>query len=820
MQKIPKQKGNMMKTVNLNRDWQFKNVTLSKGKADGEGWNKVDLPHDFSIELERNADVVGGSSNAYIPGGIGWYEKELDIPSDWLNKRILLDIEGVYMNANVFVNKQLLAKHPYGYTGFQVDLTGWLHSGLNHLKIEACNAGMANTRWYSGSGIYRPVKLLVADKLFAHPWGISIKNTHVSEAHSTVSISTMISYENRDLADIVLRHTVLAGQSIVTSSEKVITDELLNVSIEDNNYNKNPLNTIFTEKSESAALLIHHKVQMDMEVDNARLWSLEDPFLYILKTEIIEGGKVIDTQNTSFGIRSIAVDANNGFLLNGIPVKMKGGCVHHDCGILGSAAYKRAEERKVELLKASGFNAIRCAHNPPSVAFLDACDRLGMLVIDEAFDCWRHGKNPGDYNQVFEDWWQRDIASMVNRDKNHPSVVIWSTGNEILERDGCSNGAVWAKKLAAEVRSLDDSRPITNALCELWVPKNETETIEEKNKKWEDATTEFTEPLDIVGYNYLLHRYEGDAARYPGRVICGTETFPYDAFDYWEATEKLPYVIGDFVWTSMDYLGEAGLGHVRYDAKESFSMPYPWHHANCGDIDICGRKRPQSYYRDCVWGIAKVPYIGVYHPDKYGMKYELSRWGWPEVYANWNWGDIAGKPCRIDVYSMEDEVKLMLNGKEVGRAPAGKANKYIATFDVSYEPGVLEAIGIKNGMEVSKSQLITSGSPKSIQLVADRVRLDGGFGDLSYIHAQVVDDAGNIVTDATNRLFFTAAGKGNLLAVGNGNPKSTEMYVGNTRSAYQGTATAVARSNGEPGEMLITVSGEGLATATITIEIA
>lgn len=834
-----------MQIIELNRNWRFKNSTASKNLKESEGWKTVDLPHDFSIELDRSEDTTGGGSNAHYPGGIGWYEKELDVPEAWLKQALVLNIEGIYMNSAVYVNGHLLARQPYGYTSYQVNLSGWLKAGKNKIKLEANNAGMANTRWYSGSGVYRPVQLLVSDKTHVNPWDITIITPIALEKESKVVVKTRVNRQSREVNGIPAALLTLDTRKAENAEDLGFLYEEVVKKVAESEGDTRDSDVSFADDALVDVVVLRHTIlakdrvvatheekmmlllgdSLNLEntfiIPNARLWTVENPFLYELKTEIIRGNEVIDTNRTSFGIRTVSVGFESGLLLNGQKIKMKGGCVHHDCGLLGTAAYARAEERKVELLKASGYNAVRCAHNPPSVAFLDACDRLGMLVIDEAFDCFRCGKNPGDYSLSFEDWWQRDMLSMIFRDRNHPSIVLWSTGNEIIERNGTSNGAGWSKILADFVRRIDDTRPVTNALCDSWQNWTGDVSVDQKMTLWELETEGFASALDVVGYNYLLYRYEHDVSRYPNRIICGTETFPKDAFDYWEATEKYSHIIGDFVWTSLDYLGESGIGHAHYGDDKDPGTPFPWHQANCGDIDICGTKRPQSYYRDCIWGISEKPYIAVLHPDNFGKKETLSQWGWPDVSANWNWNGFEGKLVKVDVYSREEEVVLFLNGVKVGRKPAGKANKYLTSFDVTYATGKLEAVGFTDNKEMNRHSIQSTGEPAAIRLSADRSQLNGLFGDLSYITAEVVDAEGNVVTDAENMLYFAASGGGSLLAVGNGNPKSTEKYTGNVRSVYNGIATAVVRGGGGKGkgkgDILLTVSGEGLKPASIVI---
>jgi len=788
-----------MQKQNLDRQWYFQPVCTSHNWWLRPKAVLVDLPHDFSISQKRDPNTLAGASNGYFPGGVADYEKTIFVPEDWKGKKVLLEFEGVYMNATVRFNNQIVAQHPYGYTSFHCDLTPYLlYNRENKIRVTVNNGAIPNTRWYSGSGIYRHVWLLLGESVHIAPWGVYVTTPEVSTERSSLCVKTTLNSVETSPSRVIVRSTLLAAcGSVAASAESELE--------------------VPPEGTAEAT--------QNLTVSPARLWSVEDPYLYTLRSEVIRDGVVIDSTQTMVGIRSISFSRERGFELNGVPMKLKGGCVHHDCGLLGAAAYDRAEERKVELLKKSGFNAVRCAHNPPSPAFLDACDRLGMLVIDEAFDCWREGKNPHDYSVFFEEWWQRDLASMILRDRNHPSIIMWSTGNEIVERDGRSEGYAYAKKLADFVRSLDNTRAVTNAICVIYpdplvsgLAVNVTE-IPEGYDYWGELTCKFAEPLDVVGYNYLRHRYESDGKKYPNRLICGTETFPKEAFEYWNAVEAHPYVIGDFVWTALDYLGEAGIGHVWYNGEKAWLGDYPWHQAFCGDIDICGFKRPQSYYRDCVWGISKAPYIAVYKPQYYGKDHVISAWGWPDVVSSWTWPGFEGKPVKVDIYSADCEVELILNGKSLGRKAAGWENRYIASFELTYEPGTLEAIGYRNGEQVSHTVLKTAGAPAAIRLTPDRDKLKAQFGDLSYVTVEVLDAEGNVVHNADNELFFTVCGVGSLLAVGNGNPVSEEMYVGNRRRVHEGRAMAVVRASGEAGEILLTVSAEGLRPANLSIRV-
>ena len=757
--------------------------------VDNDGF-PVDLPHDYSIILKRDPQTPAGASNGFFPGGLGCYKKTLFIPEEWTGKKVGLEFEGVYMNAAVHVNKQLAARHPYGYTSFFCDLTPYLDYGRdNIISVNVNNGALPNTRWYSGSGIYRHVWLEVREPVHIAPWGVFVTAPEVASENSTVAVRTTIENSAPAKDGVKLRSILLAEDD----TEVAISEQAVAIPAEG--------------KSE---------VLQSLTVSPAKLWSIETPYLYTLRSEIIKEDKVIDAKLTKVGIRSISFDVDHGFRLNGISLKLKGGCVHHDCGLLGTAAYDRAEERKVELHKANGFNAIRCAHNPPSPAFLDACDRLGILVIDEAFDCWRENKTPNDYALFFEEWWERDLTAMILRDRNHPCIIMWSTGNEIIERDGRSEGNEYARKLADFVRTLDATRVVTNALCPIPGVNHQYELA--GDDPWGNRTEKFAEPLEVVGYNYLRQRYENDGVKYPGRIICGSETYPSEAFEYWREVERLPHVIGDFVWTSMDYLGEAGIGRVWYGERKGWLGDYPWHMAYCGDIDICGFKRPQSHYRDCVWGISKAPYIAVHKPQNHGKTTGMMAWAWPDVSSAWDWPGFEGKPVFIDLYCADSEVELFLNGRSLGRKVSGKPSQYKTSFETSYEPGKLVAVGYENGIATSRTALKTAGKPVAIRLTPDRKVLRPATIDLSYITVEIVDAEGNVVYNAAHELYFTVCGVGILLAVGNGNPLTEEMYIGNQRKVHDGRAMVVIKSTGELGMIQLTTTADGFPASSVTLE--
>jgi len=767
-------------------------------------WQPVNLPHDLSITRERSAAYPTAGGGGYAWSGVVTYRKRFQAPEEWRGQSVQLEFEGVYMNAEVSINRELVALHPYGYTSFLVDLTPYLKvGGENELVVTVNNSAQPNSRWYSGTGIYRHVWLRTAPAAHIRPWGVFVTTPQVTPAASTVSVTTEV---DGATGGSVLRSRILdASGAEVARVESPVQGE---------------------------------RVEQTLTVQDARLWSVDAPAMYSLVSELLVGGAVADSERTSFGIRTFSMDVKSGFRLNGVPMKLKGGCVHHDNGLLGAASYDRAEERKIELMKASGYNAIRCAHNPPAPAMLDACDRLGMLVIDETFDCWRMGKNPNDYHLYFEDWWQRDTESMVRRDRNHPSIIAWSIGNEVPERTGISDGYAWVKKQADFVRALDSTRPVTSALPFLFEemfadpeamaqnltdmqsmfdPKRFTPT-DVATDRWGNLTGEFNQALDLVGYNYLYPRYAWDGERFPQRVMAGTETFPYNAYEYWKETERWPYVIGDFVWTSIDYLGESGIGKVTFgEGGMSFGAQFPYHLANCGDIDICGLKRPQSYFRDILWGVRSAPYIAVLDPQHFGQKAAFNQWGWDPVEESWSFPGREGQTTRVDVYSAAAEVELLVNGVSAGRKPAGDASKNKASFEVVYQPGMIEAVSYTGGKESGRTSLNTAGRPAGLALSADRAGLRAEFGDLAYVTVEIRDAQGQRVPWAEAEVTLEVSGAGDLLAIGTANPTSEELYVGSRRKAWQGRLMAVVRATGQPGPVTLKAQVEGLPPAEITL---
>ena len=559
--------GNIQRKQLFDYDWKFYLGDVPKASTkefNDEDWRNLDLPHDWSIEGKIDSKNPMGGAGGYFPAGIGWYRKTFSVSSTLKGKRVSIYFEGVYMNSEVFINGKSLGVHPYGYTAFSYDLTPYLDfNNVNILSVRVDNSQQINCRWYSGSGIYRHVWLYVTDPIHIADWGVGITTPEVSSEKATAQIKTVLKNETGSQQSIILKTLLLDANT--------------------NNAGDNQINVELSANSEK-------EINQTLTVSKPMLWTPDTPYLYQAQLQILKHNNMIDETKTTFGIRSIKFTVENGFQLNGKTVKINGGCVHHDNGCLGAAAFDRAEERRVELLKAAGFNAIRTSHNPPSEKFLDACDKLGMMVIDESFDGWKESKTPFDYAKIFNDWWQRDLEAMVLRDRNHPSIIMWSVGNEIIERKK-PEAVETAKMLVDCIHKIDPTRPVTSAMT-----------------TW-DQDWEIFDPLfavhDIGGYNYQLHRAASDHKRVPSRIIVQTESYPRDAFSNWKMVQNHNYIIGDFVWTAMDYLGESGIGRYYYPGEtkgEHWEADfYPWHGAYCGDIDLIGWRKPISHYRNILY---------------------------------------------------------------------------------------------------------------------------------------------------------------------------------------------------------------------------
>lgn len=744
-------------------------------------WRKVDLPHDWSIEdipgtsSPFDRDAVGQVSTGFTVGGTGWYRKRFTLPPMLKDKHLYIQFDGVYMNTDVWLNGVHLGTHPYGYTSFWFDIAPYVEKEKeNVLSVQVKNEGQ-NSRWYSGSGIYRHVWLIGVEPVHVHQWGTYITTPEVSASSAQVKIETRVRNTTWQPATVTLVTTFLSagGQEVarVQSQSEVPADTTADIA-------------------------------QQARIPSPDRWSPESPSMYYAVSQVRVGGKVADEVRTSFGIRQLSFDPENGFELNGHPMELKGGCVHHDNGPLGARAYDRAEERRVELLKASGFNAIRCAHNPPSPAFLDACDRLGMLVIDEAFDMWVNPNNPFDYHLYFEKWWHRDVQNMLMRDRNHPSIIMWSIGNEIKGMETPQVVKV-ANRLARYVHDVEPTRPVTAAVNGV-----------NENKD------PFFAALDVAGYNYSRDHYASDHKRKPERIMFCTESFPLEAYAYWMGAKDNAWVIGDFVWTSFDYIGEASIGWRGYMQKKNF---YPWTLAYCGDIDICGDKRPQSYYRDVLW--KDTPQLSIFvKPPRPSFppnpeRETWSKWHWHDVVADWNWKGYEHTPLEVNIYSSCESVELFLNGKSLGKKPTGNANEFVATWQVPYEPGDLKAVGYVGRKKVNTAQLRSAGAASQITMTADRTVLKADGQSLSYITVELSDDDGVRNPKAEDLIHFGISGPGQIVAVANANPMSTESFQGNTRKAWRGKCLVIVQSDRKAGEVIVKADVAGMKGSNVVINV-
>lgn len=778
----------VQRSASFDNDWSFRLDSL-KGETYHQhqnSWKNINLPHDWSIDLPFSKSSAGGISTGHKDGGEGWYRKYFSLPANFSDKLLTLYFEGIYMESEIWLNGKKIAFHPYGYTSFRCNITQFCNplGKENLLEIKVRNLGK-NSRWYSGSGIYRHVWLISTDKIHLDTWSTFITTDQRNENKAVVSVSTDLFNETSTsvMGIVAIR--------LFDSKGKQVAEKCSSISVATAN------KTI---------------IKQSLTISDPEFWSPDTPEIYTAKLNVTVDGKQRDSILIPFGIRTIAFSTQKGFMLNGKTMKLKGGCVHHDNGLLGTAAIDRAEIRKVELLKANGFNAVRCAHNPPSEKFLDACDRLGILVIDEAFDQWQKPKNKNDYHRFFDQWCEKDIRSMVLRDRNHPSVIMWSIGNEIQERAD-SAGLQIAANLKKVVRKYDSTRPVTAAINDFW---------DNPGLKWNQSESAFRN-LDVSGYNYMWWEYQNDHKLYPERVMFGSESTAMERAINWDLVEANPYIIGDFVWTAIDYLGESGIANTAYYDKSETKFPqfmnYPWFNAWCGDIDICGNKKPQSLFRDVIWRKSKIEML-VHAPAPKEKIEKVSYWGWPNEQASWNWKGHENEQMEVRVFTRNSAVRLYLNNQFVGekRRMDDQKNKYTVTFQVPYQKGILKAVGIDNGQKTDSTLLKTTGNAVTIKLKADRDTLNASPNDLAYVSVYLVDKNGNIVSDEDAKLQIILAGDGQVFA-GNSCPTDMESFRSLTPKTFRGKALAIVRPNGKPGKLILQVNNKKLGSASISISV-
>nr|WP_237488167.1 glycoside hydrolase family 2 TIM barrel-domain containing protein [Hufsiella ginkgonis] len=772
-------------TINFNQDWKFYPGDIQEASAanfDDTGWRILNLPHDWSVEAQFDENAAATTQGGALPGGIGWYRKTFRLPASASNKSVSVEFDGIYRNSEVWINGHYLGKRPNGYISFKYDLDRWLHYGAekNVISVRVNNAEQPNSRWYTGSGIYRNVRLVSKNRVAIAHWGTFITTPQVTAANATVRVKTTVKTSRPGLR-ISIEYTIMDRDKVIATRR----DPLYSVDT-------TALNTV------------------DLTIPSPKRWSVSSPSLYTLRTRVFANNQLTDQEETTFGIRDFYFDAAKGFFLNGKPLKILGVCNHHDLGAIGAAVNVRAMERQLEILKKMGCNAIRTAHNPPATELLDLCDKMGFIVMDEAFDVWKKKKTSKGYHLDWDEWHKTDLEDQVKRDRNHPSVMIWSIGNEIREQFD-STGVAITRELTAIVKSLDPTRPVTSAL---------TETVAEKNFIYRAGA------LDLYGLNYNHKLYKDFPVNYPGQKLIATETtsaletrgqydmnsdsirrWPKDgktkltganpdwtassydnAAAYWGSTheetwkevKKYDFVSGLFIWTGFDYLGEP--------------HPYPWpaRSSYFGIVDLAGFPKDIYYLYQSEWTNTPVLHL----------------------FPHWNWP--PGKIVDLWAYfNQADEVELFLNGRSLGtKRKQGEALHVL--WRVAYEPGTVKAVSRKNGKMVLTREIQTAGPPAEIRLTPDRDLLKAGGTDLSFVTAQIFDKDGIPVPNAMNEITFNVTG-GTLAGTDNGYQASPEPFYSPLRKAYNGKCLAIVRSPVKAGTITLTASSPNLLPKTITL---
>ncbi|MGO4700758.1 glycoside hydrolase family 2 TIM barrel-domain containing protein [Dyella sp. 2RAB6] len=777
----------------LSQDWRFQRGDSKGAEAvayDDRSWRQVSVPHDWSIEDKPDGsppfdrDALSGQDSGYLPGGVGWYRRHLVLDARDVAQTVRVRFEAIYMDADVWINGRHVEKHHYGYSAFSVDLTGKLHAGDNLLAIRVDHAD-PSSRWYAGSGLIRPATLELLPPVHIEPDSIQV----------TTPVAT------RETGKVVARSDIVNGTG-KTQSVEVISHIL------------SPAGQILLRQERRTALAPGAKAteEASFELSEPALWSPDSPNLYVLEQSVRTGDGVSDVRRTRFGIRTIAVDAVNGLRINGKRFLLRGGNIHHDNYMLGAAGLPDAEARKVALMKAAGYNAIRSAHNPASQATLDAADELGMLVVDEAFDAWSRNKKSQDYARFFKEDWPADLDSLIVSGRNHPSVLFWSIGNEIPEQ-GAAPGIETARRMVARVRRLDATRPVTQAVSTGGVESDGQFAV-----------------LDVAGYNYHAHEFADDHRRFPARVMFTSESTSKDAFTYWRSVETMPWVLGDFVWTAVDYLGETGIGWMGYSQDWQKLGPYPWHLAYSGEIDATGRKRPAAYYREVLWKTGIDPIAAFVRqppgtedlPDRHLFPITPPHldWSLDDVHPSWTWPGQEGKPLDVVVYAEYPEVELFLNGKSLGRKPVGVDTEYKTSYQVPYSPGRLVAVGYRDNRPVGHWELRTDAEPAALRLSVDRTRVRANGEDLAYVTAELFDaDGVPIYAQSHDRpISVQVDGAGRLAGVGNGDPHDASSFQSGRRHSFHGRLVAVVKAATQAGPVQVRVEVPGLPAQEVRID--
>ncbi|MFC0878567.1 sugar-binding domain-containing protein [Saccharicrinis sp. FJH2] len=775
----------------INDNWKFiladpKNA--SETNFDDSKWRTLDLPHDWSVEGTLNPSLY--SCTGYLPGGIGWYRKSLDIPKDKSAEKVYLYFEGVYNRSKVYLNGHLLGERPNGYISFMYDATPYIKYGEpNEVAVRVDHSRQADSRWYTGSGIYRNVWLVYANPVHISEWGVFVYPESSSAKKATLKVETSVTNSSDKAAklDIV--------NELYTADGKKVAQSVSKLSVSQNESNK---------------------TLTSLNVKNPELWSLDSPNLYTLKTTVKSGNKVLDQTETKTGIRSFTFDPDKGFALNGKWMKVKGVCLHHDGGVLGAAVPKLVWEKRLKELKEIGCNAIRTSHNPQAPDLYALCDELGLLVMDEAFDEWEFPKRKwlegwnvgtpgfeGSYD-FFEEWSSRDLGDMVRRDRNHPSIMMWSIGNEVdypndpyshpvLDGSAISQpmyggykpespdanrlGDI-AKRLVKVVKEYDTSRPATAALAGV-VMSNQTA---------------YPGALDVAGYNYTENRYAEDHKTYPDRIIYGSENRHDMAA--WKAVRDNDYIFGQFLWTGVDYLGEAGR--------------WPSRGFNSGLISLANVIKPRGYFREALWSNKPFAYVGTY-PNWRNRDYKSI-----DAWQIWNYNE--GQNIRVVCYTNAAEAKLMLNGEQVGEIKPYDDETGVIAWDIPFKPGKLQVVGLdKDGKEICTDAIQTSERPFALKANTEEKIVDKDKG-LSIVTIQVVDENGVPVILSDDEVSCRIHGPAKLLGLEAGNPSDMTSYTDRSQRVFMGKLTAYIQANGEAGEISVDFSAPWLKGATVQIK--
>ena len=776
-------KGGARSYVDFDRDWRFSLSGAAAAmlpKFDDSGWRLLNVPHDWSIEGPFSAEF--GAGNGFAPGGIGWYRKHFRMDPADQGRRVTLEMDGVYDHAEVWLNGYLVGGRPYGYESFACEPTPLLKFGddENVLAVRVDHSRIGDSRWYTGAGIYRNVRLCVTEPLHIGHWGTYVTASKVMEGSAAVRVETAIENQSEAAQSFSLASDILDPDGNIVASASAPGA---------------------LEKGGSQALV------QELTLARPKRWSPDTPVLYVLRSRLSIGARQVDETLTRFGVRALEFDPDLGFFLNGVGTKLKGVCIHQDGGSVGVAIPVQVWERRLRELKRLGVNAIRTSHNPPSPEFLDLCDRLGFLVMDEAFDEYTPGKNkwivghnigtPGrfGYSESFAEWSVRDIQDMVRRDRNHPSIVMWSIGNEIDYpndpftdpvlgkgyRPGNPPGTdlvKWGRPLAQAVRQLDPTRPVTAALASVLMSN----------------TVGFAQILDVAGYNYQEPRYAEDHARYPGRVIYGSENS--HSYDAWAAVRDNPMISGQFLWTGIDYLGEANAWPDRANSA--------------GLIDLCGFVKPLGRFRQSLWSSEPVVYLCASRSGQSARRGEGL--GGRE---SWNWPDRT--PLTVSCFTNCTEVALTLNGEPLGTRHLDQAAKGVLRWEVPYAPGTLKATGLRDGRPACEFALTTTGPANRIERRPDATGLRADGRDICQVEFDVVDSKGLRVPDSGQELTFRLEGPAQIIGLGNGDVTDSEPVRGPAFRVFEGRGLAIIQSSPTPGPVTLTVSAPGLSPATLAL---